>query len=230
MAGKKKETEPKLGRRRANTAGPGAEDLARIALDLFARRHFSSVTIKDIGHAADVNSAMIYYHYKDKLALFNAAINSAIDEAFQHFSEHCDNEKHDNAVSAINEWFNVHVTLHKRLRNVIKISLDCSGPEFAEARSAIKRFYNHENEILQKFIRDGIRTGIFRDVEPAIIATMISAFLDGVLARSLILKDFDMLKTVEEFKRTLWQHLGYVAATRKQARVTRSDLISRKSA
>lgn len=230
MAGKKKETEPKLGRRRANTAGPGAEDLARIALDLFARRHFSSVTIKDIGKAADVNSAMIYYHYKDKLALFNASINNAINEAFQHFAEHCDNEKHDNAVSAINEWFNVHVTLHKRLRDVVKISLDCSGPEFSEARNAIKRFYNHENEILQKFIRDGIQTGIFRDGEPAIIATMISAFLDGVLARSLILKDFDMLGTVEEFKRILWQHLGYEPAIKKQTRVTRSDLISRKSA
>ncbi|CFX03369.1 conserved protein of unknown function [Candidatus Filomicrobium marinum] len=208
MSRTKKAKDPKLGRRKASTAGPGADDLARIALDLFAERHFSSVTIKDIGNAADLNSAMIYYHYKDKMALFNAAIDSAIDEAFRLFGDHVDNEKHDNAVSAINAWFDVHVTLNRRLRNMVKISLDCSGPEFAEARRSIKRFYRHENEILQEIIRDGIESGVFRDVEPFVIATMISAFLDGVLARSLILRDFDMLKTVEEFKRALWLHLG----------------------
>lgn len=210
MALKKKE-EPKLGRRAAKTAGPDADELARIALDLFAERHFASVTIKDIGNAANVNSAMIYYHYKDKLALFNAAIDSAIDEAFQFFAVHCHNEKHENAVSAITAWINVHVALHKRLRNVIKISLDCSGPEFADARSSIRRFYSHENKILQEIIRDGIRGGIFRQVDPSVIATMVSAFLDGVLARSLILRDFDMPKTVEEFKRALWLQLGYRA-------------------
>lgn len=208
MASKRKEKEPKLGRRTANSAGPGPDDLASIALDLFAERHFSSVTIKDIGNAANLNSAMIYYYYKDKLALFNAAINSAIDDAFQLFADHCHNGRHENAVAAINAWFDVHVTLHKRLRNVIKISLDCSGPDFAEARRAIRRFYSHENEILQEIISNGIREGIFSSVEPSVIATMISAFLDGVLARSLILKDFNLPKTVEEFKRALWLHLG----------------------
>jgi AcrR family transcriptional regulator len=223
-----KEKEPKLGRRAAETAGPGADDLARIALDLFAERHFASVTIKDIGSAANVNSAMIYYHYKDKLALFNAAIDSAMNEAFRLFADHCHNDKHDNAVSAIEAWLDVHVRLHKRLRNVIKISLDCTGPEFSDARSSIRRFYAHESKILQEIIRDGIASGYFRRVEPSIIATMISAFLDGVLARSLILKDFDILKTVKEFKLTLWLHLGYRPA---QARASsRNSATARKSA
>ncbi len=191
MGRKRKEIEPKLGRRSAGVAGPDADELARIALDLFAERHYSAVTIKDIGKAADVNSAMIYYHYQDKLALFNAAIDSAINEAFQHFDDYVHNDKHEDAVSAI------------------KISLDCSGPEFSGARSSIKHFYSHEKKILGDIISDGIEKGIFRKIDVSVVCTMISAFLDGILARSLILKDFDMLKTVEEFKRTLWLHLGY---------------------
>ncbi len=209
MGRKRKEVEPRLGRRTADIAGPGADELALIALDLFAERHYSTVTIKDIGKAANVNSAMIYYHYEDKLALFNAAIDSAMNAAFQLFNEHLQNEKHENAVAAIDAWFDVHVTLYKRLRNVIKISLDCSGPEFSEARGSIRRFYNHERKILEEIIQGGIDSGIFRKVDLSVVATMISAFLDGILARSLILKDFDMHKTVDEFKRTLWVHLGY---------------------
>ena len=61
---------------------------------------------------------------------------------------------------------------------------------------------------------------------------MISTSLDGIMARSFFLKDFDMLKTVEEFKQALWRHLGYdqaqakdlpaprIAASGKQSRLT----------
>src|SRR5262249_28398758 len=155
----------------------------RIALDLFAERHFASVTIKDIGRAAQVNSAMIYYYYEDKADLFRAAIESAIDEAFNLFAEHCNNEKHENAAKAISAWFDVRVTLHKRLGNVIKISLDCKGivGNMPEANEPIKRFYRHEKEILQNLIQNGIETGIFREVDPVPVATMISTMLDGVL-------------------------------------------------
>lgn len=213
MVGKKikKQTDMKAGRRTSDTSRPGAEDLARIALDLFAERHFASVSIKDIGRAAKVNSAMIYYYYKNKEDLFRAAIESAVDEAFLLFDRHCINEKHNNAADAIGAWFDIHVNLCKRLRNVVKISIDCKGivGSIPEADDPIKRFYRHENEILQNLIRQGIEKGIFRRVDPSIVATMISTILDGALARSFFLKDFEMVKTVEEFKQALWLYLGY---------------------
>lgn len=207
----------KLGRRTSELSGPGADELARIALDLFAERHFASVTIKDIGRAAHVNSAMIYYHYKNKEDLFRAAIESAIDEAFRLFAKHCDSRKHENAADVISAWFDIHVRLHKQLRNVVKISLDCSGfaGSVPEANQMIEGFYRHESEILQKIVREGIETGLFKKIDPATVATIVSTSLDGILARSLILKDFDMHKTVEHFKQVLWIYLGYDAPKRK---------------
>jgi AcrR family transcriptional regulator len=115
------------GRRTANRNRPGPDELARIALDLFAERHFASVTIKDIGRAANVNSAMIYYYYQDKEHLFRAAIESAIDEAFDLFAKHCSSEVHEDPAETILAWFDTHVALYKQLRNVVKISVDCKG-------------------------------------------------------------------------------------------------------
>jgi AcrR family transcriptional regulator len=138
------------GRRTANRHRPGPDELARIALDLFAERHFASVTIKDIGRAANVNSAMIYYYYQDKEHLFRAAIESAIDEAFDPFATHCNSEVHEDPAETILAWFDTHVVLYKQLRNV-----------------------------------------------------------DGALARSIFLKDFQMVETVEEFKRSIMLYLGY---------------------
>jgi AcrR family transcriptional regulator len=185
-----KPIEPKLGRRSAEHSGPTRAELAKIALELFAERHFASVSIRDIGRAAKVNSSMIYYHFKDKEHLFRAAIDTAIEEAFQ--------------------LFDVHVALSKQLRNVVKIGLDCKGViGVAEAEEPIKRFYRHESEIIQRYIREGTSQGLFRKVDAPVVATMISTILDGVMARSFILPDFEMVKTVGEFKEALWQYLGY---------------------
>lgn len=42
------------------------EFLARIAIDLFAKKGFSVTTMRDIAKAAKVNVALIYYYFKDK--------------------------------------------------------------------------------------------------------------------------------------------------------------------
>ena len=70
---------------------------------------------------------MIYYHFRNKGDLYRAAIESAIDEAFELFAEHCNAEHYETPAEAIGAWFDVHVRLYKQLRNVIKISLDCKG-------------------------------------------------------------------------------------------------------
>lgn len=206
--------ERKLGRRASSEQRMSSADLARIALDLFAERHYASVSIKEIGRAAGVNSAMIYYYFKSKEELFAAALQNAIDEAFQLFEQHCQIDDHEDALAAIAAWFDIHVILHKRLRNVVKISLDANSLSNVspEAIASIKHFYRHENEILQGFIRRGMEAGLFQPVDPVRIATMISTSLDGIMAHSLILEDFDMPGTVEEFKRSIALRLGVPAA------------------
>ena len=158
-----------------------------------------------------MNSAMIYYYYQDKEHLFRAAIESAIDEAFDLFAKHCNTETHEDAAETIIAWFDTHVALYKQLRNVVKISVDCKGivGKVPGGMEPIKRFYRHENEILQTLVRKGIDSGLFHNVDPSVVATMISTILDGVLARSIFLKDFEMVETVEEFKRSILLYLGY---------------------
>ncbi len=211
MSGRKKEKQADMGVAKPNAIKPSAEYLAKMALDLFAERHFASVTIRDIGRAAHANSAMIYYYYRDKQDLFRAALDCAVDEAFQLFSDHCNSDKHDNPADAISAWFDVHVELYKQLRAVLKISVDCKGlvGNVPKADEPIQRFYRHENEILRDLVREGIEQGIFENVDPAVVATMISTMLDGVLARSIYLEDFDIHKTVQGFKRAILQYLGY---------------------
>ncbi|MBK9548574.1 MAG: TetR/AcrR family transcriptional regulator [Gemmatimonadetes bacterium] len=46
--------------------------------DLFARQGLESTSIKEIGAAAGVNPALLYYYFADKLALYQAVIERMV--------------------------------------------------------------------------------------------------------------------------------------------------------
>jgi TetR/AcrR family transcriptional regulator len=64
-------------------ANPGASRAAVFdaAADAFSRRGFDGVTVDDIARVADVNKAMIYYHFGDKLGLYRDIVSEMLREA-----------------------------------------------------------------------------------------------------------------------------------------------------
>jgi AcrR family transcriptional regulator len=194
----------------AESAEPAARaaELTAVALDLFERRGFAAVTIKSIGEAAGVNPALIYYYFKDKEDLFRASIESAVDQAFEHFKAL--RERHDDPAEIISDWLDTHVELYQVVRKVVKVSLDYAGAPKAlpKVEASIRRFYDEEARILTACVSDGVARGQFRDVDPAATAEQISTFLDGAMVRSNILPEFDLQTAIGQFRRHLWQHLG----------------------
>jgi AcrR family transcriptional regulator len=64
--------------------GESAEDvrlrLVAVARDLFAKRGFGEVGIREIARAADVTPGMISYYFGDKLGLYEAMLASVFEE------------------------------------------------------------------------------------------------------------------------------------------------------
>lgn len=51
--------------------------ILNVALDLFSQKGFSAASIRDICKVVDIKESSVYYHFKNKLAIF--------DELLQHF-------------------------------------------------------------------------------------------------------------------------------------------------
>lgn len=51
------------------------EQIAEVALHLFAQRGYSAVSIRDICKEVGVKESTIYYHYKNKQAIFDALLD-----------------------------------------------------------------------------------------------------------------------------------------------------------
>jgi AcrR family transcriptional regulator len=180
-----------------------------VALELFAQRGFSAVTIKDIAKSAKINSALLYYYFESKEDLFKASIELAILDALDNYARL--KEKHTNPIDLINDWFENNVEMASPLRKLVKVMLDYtnSQAELASVDALIKRFYKEEMSILSSSIRQGMAMGLFESVDAARAAEFASVHLDGIMTASMIRPGLDLGDAVAELKHTFWRRLGY---------------------
>ena len=205
----------------ARQEGAGAarvDEFLATALNLFAERNFASVTIKDIAYALGVNTALIYYYFDSKTDLFRATIEHAVARAFENVGAL--DEKNTDPASFITAWLENHVSKFAEIHRFVKIALDFRSahegdPEIAKA---IALFYDEERKMLSRVIRQGIKQGAFRPVDPTRMAQFISIYLDGCMVRSVILSDFDLEAAVHDLHRRLWEMLGYSGSRRMKRR------------
>ena len=198
---------------------PGRSDsFLATSLELFAERNFASVTIKDIAQALDVNPALIYYYFDSKTDLFRATIERAVLRAFENIRALED--KSADPATILAAWLANHVNKYHEIHRFVKIALDFRSshegdPAIAEA---IEAFYVEERRILSKVIRDGVRQGLFKPVNPARLAQFISTHLDGCMVRLVILTDFDLKGAVRDLHQHVLDILGYAPGKRKKPR------------
>ena len=197
------------GRPRLGSAPVEAETQIReAALDLFAARNFSAVTTKDIAEATGLNTALIYYYFGSKEELFRSAVALAVERAFHGFR--LSRQKLTRPRDIIYGWLDNHVRESEAITKLVRIAIDYAGTATRRAPidAAIRRFYDEEREVLREALSAGIAQGDFRKVDIDETATFISTYLDGVIVRAVILKDFDPVAAIDVLRSFLSSHLG----------------------
>lgn len=195
--------------RREDQGAARVDKFLAAALNLFAERNFASVTIKDIARALDVNTALLYYYFDSKTDLFRATIEQAVAHAFEHVRSVVDQS--DDPAKVIAAWLESHVSKFAEIHRFVKIALDFRSAHECDPAiaSAIERFYDEERKLLSKVIREGIKRGLFKPVDPNRMAQFISTYLDGCMVRLVIVPDFDLEGAVDDLHRRVLEMLGY---------------------
>jgi AcrR family transcriptional regulator len=179
-----------------------------VALDLFARHHVASVTTKQIAAESNVNSALLYYYFQNKDDLFRQAVDYAVGEVLGRFETLQDTASSPSEI--LSGWLQLHIQQFELIRKFVKVAVDyaSSDSRTQEIDASIGRFYETERRILCKVLQEGIDSGSFDEVDVEQTASYISVVLDGIVTRSLILRDFDFLQTIEDLRGSLSQRLG----------------------
>lgn len=193
---------------RRNKGANRHDELIDMALMLFAERHFDSVTIKDIAEKIGINPALLYYYFKSKDELLNAALDHAIVVSFSNYRLHVYNKA--DPITSLSEWFDNHLLSNVPIRQMVKIMLDyvSANPEQTAIATSIQRFYGEESRLLTAAVRDGIASGVFRKVDPREAAQIASTMLDGLIVRALILRGYDTARGIKSLKEVFFRYLG----------------------
>lgn len=194
--------------KRAQLEGQAARLIA-VAMDLFCERDFASVTIKDIARAARVNSALIYYYFKDKEDLFRVMIENAILQALENYDRL--KARHTDPIDLIDDWFENNIEMSVLLRKLVKIMIDYShgSVQVSSVETLIRRFYKMETSIISAGVRAGVARRSFRNVDPERIALFVSVHLDGIMVASMVRPNFDIETAMTELSRVFWQNVSH---------------------
>ncbi len=191
-----------------NSSGDRATEILVVALDLFARRDFTSVTIRDIAKVCGINIALIYYYFGSKEELFRASIEHAIHQAIGGYRRL--RTKQTNPIDALNDWFNINIELRDVLRKMSKVTIDYffSAKSVASIDRMIEKLYADERQLLAENIREGVAQKLFRSVEPDDMARFISIHLDGIFFASMNRRSSELATDMENLRCILWDHLS----------------------
>jgi AcrR family transcriptional regulator len=176
--------------------GPNEEkrnSIADAALKLFSEFGFASVSNKELGEAADIHPALIYYYFKDKDDLFQFVVRKSLTDALAAY----DKIKHQHgSVGSIEAWLSSNILLSKELNRFLKVVLDYthSGRRSPETDAAIAKFYDTEVGLLTLALQE---EGELPSPEASTLAQLVSVFLDGLAVASVVRPEIDSRRLVE---------------------------------
>lgn len=170
------------------------------ALRLFAERHHSNVTMRDIADACGINQALIYYYYESKEQLYALALGHAIDQlnvGYEALRLGAGDPR-----AEIMAWLEMHITIAPLLVRMTKLMADyatskAGGPE---AGKRIEAFYAREQSLIEDCIRRGVASGQFRDVDVARTARTVSLQLDGIFYATGSRADDRVAQDIEDLR------------------------------
>ena len=165
--------------------------IAAAALKLFSRSGVAAVSNKELGEAAGINPALIYYYFEDKDDLFQFVVRKALEDALAAYDEI---KKENGGIGDLDAWLSSNLLLFGEITRFLKVILDYahSGQRSAETDEAISRFYKTETDLIGHALRD---EGLAAK-EALELAQLVSVFLDGVMVARVVRPEIDSERLV----------------------------------
>jgi AcrR family transcriptional regulator len=144
--------------------------ILEVAKELFTKRGFANVAVRDICRAADVTAPTVYYYFKNKEALFDAVVRESITmtEFIGRLNEEC--EKANGPESQIQAFTRTYLSYFPRDHLNVGLYLRHSTQLDPIGRRTLSTELARIQSLLTRIIQKGIKCGEFRKTDPRMAA------------------------------------------------------------
>ena len=174
------------------------EEILEAALSLFSKKGFHNVSMQEIAEESEFGVGTLYNFFESKEALFDEIMTSIRDHVASDFSEILDGPGTEK--ERLSEFIKYQPEFQEKHGETIKLfvsELGIRGSKLSKFRDENKV---HEiiNSKLTKLIKKGIDKGVFRAVDPKIVAMSLGATIETLVFE--ITGRFERNKVEEIFK------------------------------
>src|SRR5580658_1946254 len=210
IARRRVRTRPVSGRlreHRLGTRGQPAESRAAIlkaAVAEFADYGIAGARTDAIARAARVNKALLYYYFKDKDALYEAVLDHVFGGLRARVMPVLDSKlpPRQKMLEYVGTYFD-YIAANPRFPRVVQAEWMRSGAGRARMQRVAKEYFRPIFEKLAGVLREGIRAGEFRAVNPmdflpSVAAVIVFYFTAAPLMKTLMKVDPLSVKRIRE--------------------------------
>ena len=162
------------GGRARNGAIQARERILNAATLLFTRRGFSATRTREIANAARVNEALVFYYFGGKQNLYWTVLWEKLQSTHfvESLREKLSSGRADKELFAqlAAELLHANESKDGLLRLLLFTGLGGGEPFRSLSARAFKKYLNQAYGTLAKFVRERIREGTFREVDPELAA------------------------------------------------------------
>ncbi|WP_329624862.1 TetR/AcrR family transcriptional regulator [Streptomyces sp. NBC_01255] len=169
----------------ADAVGSARESILQAAVELIARDGFDGVRIADIAARAGVSSALVHYHFTGRDRLLTGALSHSLTRAEARLpgrTRHADRDTPPQRLADLID-FGLPLTHDDVLECRLWAELEIRSSGSPELAATLTEFRARMLRPLTAVVEDGLRSGDFRDCDPADVATVALALLDGLTTR-----------------------------------------------
>lgn len=176
------------------------------AIKLFAKKGFDGTSMREIAERAGVTKPMIYYHYKDKEALYFSLLDDYMSKFIKKVMDTLSLAL--SPQEKIQSFVKLYVKHLKKNRNIFKII----NREITGSRKNVDKltdnYFSKIHSGLAKVIDDGIKEGSFKAVNPhATAISLIGIIIFYFAERKVIERLTDGEIQTEKLIGTLHTHI-----------------------
>lgn len=157
--------------------------ILKAAKRVFAQRGLDGASIRDVAEAANVNTAMIYYYFRDKRDLYRAVL----EDSFSAMTEIWNDEIFRSSAPVrekIRRYIDGYIRFHQAnddLRRIMAMEFASSG---VNIKWISERFFADNFRKLVRILRDGMKKGELKKFDPV----MAVSSLIGIIVHNFIMQ------------------------------------------
>lgn len=181
------------------------DQIIQAAVACFARKGYHETTMDDVAEEARLSKGALYWYFPSKRALFHQLVEYWFGDVVQHLKDLlAQDAPAGQKLRALIRAIQDNEALRPELVRA-QLEFYTVAARDPELREWFRGLYRENVELLEQLIREGIRRNEFRIVDPAAVARLFLAWLDGiVLQRHLVEPEASGGPDIEETAGTLF--------------------------